>query len=293
MKTKLRIASCQFYVEGDIGKNRAEILRLIDEAAARGARAAHFSEAALSGYGAFEVQDTQQIDWDLLTAATNDICAAARRHRMWVLLGSSHRLTPPNRPHNSVYVINDQGQIVDRYDKRFCTGVLEPRPTLDHCHYTPGNRPCIFEIDGYRCGVLICYDYRFTELYRELKQAGVEILFHSYHNARRDFVEYAHRNLWKELVPATMMAAAGANHFWISATNSTSRYSLWPSFFVRPDGLITGRLDWHQAGVMISDVDPTLEFWDAAAPWRTRAISGTLHSGQLVDDPRSSDRHAI
>lgn len=31
--------------------------------------------------------------------------------------------------------------------------------------------------------VLICYDYRFPELYREYKRSGVEIMFHSFHAA--------------------------------------------------------------------------------------------------------------
>jgi predicted amidohydrolase len=38
-----------------------------------------------------------------------------------VVLGSAHPLTPPHRPHNSLYVISDKGQLVDRYDKRFCS----------------------------------------------------------------------------------------------------------------------------------------------------------------------------
>jgi hypothetical protein len=31
------------------------------------------------------------------------------------VLGSAHPLTPPHRPHNSLYVISDQGHVVNRY----------------------------------------------------------------------------------------------------------------------------------------------------------------------------------
>ena len=72
--------------------------------------------------------------------------------------------------------------------------------------------------------------------------------------------------------------------------NSTARCSSWPSFFVRPDGRITGRLADHEPAVLISEVDPSQEIWDAAGPWRERAMNGRLHSGEPVEDPRTADR---
>lgn len=293
----LRVATCQFSVEADIQHNRRSVLSQIAEAAARGARVVHFCETALSGYVSAEFDDLDQLDWQALHDATHAICAAASQHKVWVLLGSTHRLSEGHRPHNSVYVISDEGQIVDRYDKRFCTGTApqsgEPKQepySRDLAHYTPGDRAVVFEVDGFRCSTLICYDYRFPELYRDLKRRGVEVLFQSFHNARRDEETFVRRNLWRDVVPATMMCHAATNYMWMSASNSSTRYSLWPSFFVRPDGLITGRLVPHEPGVLVSDVSPSLEIWDAARPWRDRAIEGCLHSGSTIDDPRSTDR---
>lgn len=291
MKPILRVASCQFDVEADIAHNLAEILRLIGEAAADGARVAHFCETALSGYAGFDIPDTRALDWNALHEATSVICNAVRQANLWVLLGSTHRLSGDHLPHNSVYVISDEGHLVDRYDKRFCTGVDgDGDPSLDHQFYTPGNHATVFDVDGYRCGIAICYDYRFPELYRDLKRRGVEVLFQSFHNAHRDYRTYHYRNLWRELVPATMVTHAATNFFWTSAVNSTTKYSLWGSFFVRPDGRIIAKLPPHKPGLLLSDVDANLELWDASAPWRQRAMEGELHSGQLIDDPRSEDR---
>jgi predicted amidohydrolase len=244
----------------------------------------------LSGYAGFDVPDTRQLDWQALHNATAAVCQAAREAHMWVLVGSTHRLSEPHLPHNSVYVISDEGQVVDRYDKRFCTGNGDGDPTLDHQFYTPGNHAAVFDVDGYRCGIAICYDYRFPELYRDLKRRGVEVLFQSFHNARRDYRTYHYRNLWRELVPATMICHAATNYFYASAVNSSAKYSLWGSFFVRADGRVMGKLPPHDTGVLMSDIDPELDLWDASAPWRDRAMSGILHSGKLVDDPRSNDR---
>ncbi len=41
----------------------------------------------------------------------------------------------------------------------------------------------IWEINGIRCGALICYEYRFPELLRQYKRDGVQLLFHSFHAA--------------------------------------------------------------------------------------------------------------
>ena len=92
---------------------------------------------------------------------------------------------------------------------------------MDLAFYTPGNHTALFEVDGYRCSGLICYDYRFPELYRELKRSGVEVNFHSFHNARKEYRTFHYRNPWKDVVPATIMCHAACNHMWISACNSS------------------------------------------------------------------------
>lgn len=87
-----------------------------------------------------------------------------------------------------------------------------------------------------------------------------------------------------------MTAAAAASHLWISCPNSSAPESLWPSFFVRADGVTVGRLRRNRAGVLISTADTDEELYDSTAAWRERAMKGVLHSGTLVTDPRSTDR---
>lgn len=285
----VRVATCQFSVEGKIAHNRRWILAQIDQAADQGADVAHFSECALSGYAGVDIPGIESLDWAELRQATEDVMAAAKRRRIWVLLGSTHWLDERTKPHNCLYVIGPQGRIVDRYDKRFCTGQDGKRPTLDLCHYSPGNRPVTFKINGVTCGVGICFDYRFPELYRGLKQLGVEIVFQSFHNARMSVVADQEYNIWKTIVPATMQCRAAENHFWVSANNSTARPSKWASFAVQPDGRITGQLKLHRPGVLITDMSLDCEFFDAPALWRGAAMQQQLHSGTPREHPRSRD----
>jgi deaminated glutathione amidase len=42
--------------------------------------------------------------------------------------------------------------------------------------------------------------------------------------------------------------------------------------------------------VLISTVDTDEPLYDSTAAWRDNAMSGILHSGTVVSDPRSDDR---
>lgn len=289
----IRVATCQFSVEASIESNRRWVMRQLRTAAEREADIAHFSECALSGYAGVDLPSSEDFDWEELRAATEEIMAAARELGIWVILGSSHPLSGSHKPHNSLYVIDSKGSLVDRYDKRFCTGELSPQPSLDLGQYTPGSRPVTFRLKGITCGLAICYEYRFPELYRDYSQRGVKVVFQSFHNARSMVVEDESYNIWKTIVPSTMACRAAENHFWISANNSTARVSRWPSFAVRPDGQIVGKLKLHRPGVLITDMDLDPNFFDAPAPWRKTAIAGRLHSGRLTHDPRSQETRSL
>lgn len=233
--------------------------------------------------------------------------SAGRELRLWVVLGSTHRLTGRHKPHNSLYIITPRGELSDRYDKMFCAGDRTGK-SGDLAHYTSGNHFSEFSIAGVRSGALICHDYRYPELYREYKRRKVVLIFHSYHAAhvtpvrlkalRKGVGLQLHRindgaTLPEITMRAAMHAAASNNYMWISCSNSSARESCWPAFFVRPDGVITGRLRLHTAGVLISTVDTGRRFYDSTAAWRDRVMRGVLHSGKTVQDKRSEDRAVL
>ena len=144
----LRVATCQFPVEPDVLANASYIKKQMRQAAGQGCDLAHFSECALSGYAGVDFPSFKKYDWQLLKECTEEILTLAGELKLWTILGSSHKLTGNHKPHNSLYVINDRGKMIDRYDKRFCTGILKPKPTMDQCHYTPGNHPVTVKVKG-------------------------------------------------------------------------------------------------------------------------------------------------
>ena len=143
-------------------------------------------------------------------------------------------------------------------------------------------------------GVLICHDSRYQELYREYKKYGVQLMFHSYHQAGRTPRKFSQRDdIWGITTPPAMQTYAANNHIWISATNSSQREACWPSFFVRPDGVICGKLTRNRVGVLISEINTETKSYDASADWRDRAMRGIYHSGTIVKDTRSTARRAL
>jgi predicted amidohydrolase len=272
----LKIATCQFAVGASIAQNARSIRRFMHRARKANAEIVHFSECALSGYAGTDLAGFDAYDWDLLRQETLKIMDMAAHLKLWVVLGSTHPLTPPNKPHNSLYLISPEGKIVDRYDKRFATpGDLD--------FYTPGDRFVTFTLNGVVCSLLICFDLRFPELYRELYRQGVQCVFQSFYNARQRGPS-VHTHIMRQ----TMQCHAATNHFWVSMTNSSGRFSPYPSCFIQPDGVIAAQLKPNRPGMMVNTVDLSCDFYDPMADFRQMALAGRLTNGPgPLDDPRS------
>jgi predicted amidohydrolase len=274
---RIRVASCQFPVSSDLYSNYHYIESQIIEAKLKKADVVHFPECALSGYPGTDMMSLENFNWDELHRLTDSVISLARQLNIWVILGSLHRLSGNNKPHNSLYVISPEGKITDRYDKRFCTGT-----DLKYC--SPGDHFVTFRINGITCGLLICYDIRFPELYREYRKLGCDMIFQSFYNARQ-----AKGSIHPVIMPISAQAHAATNYFYMSLSNSSAPRS-WPCHFITPDGLIQNKLEPDTPGILISDADIAETFYDASKEYRDDAINGKLNSGDTVSDPRSDNR---
>ncbi len=281
-KGKLKVATCQFPVGRFVRRNARAICELLRKARKAKADIVHFSECALSGYVGTDFPNFEGYDWDLLREETEKVMALTKKLDLWVVLGSTHKLTEPNKPHNSLYLINPSGKIVNRYDKRFGT-------PGDLRRLSPGDRFVNFTINGVKCSLLICFDLRFPELYRELYRQKVQCIFQSFYNARQSGPS-VHTHIMRQ----TMQCRAATNRFWVSMSNSSGYYAPYPSCFIRPDGKILRQLRSNRSGLMVNTVDVNRTFYDPMADFRDIAISGILNNGRAVtDDPRSSHTKSL
>ncbi len=278
----LIVATCQFAVGASIKRNSRRICDFLHKAKQAKADVVHFSECVLSGYVGTDFPNFKGYDWDTLKEETQKIMVLARELQLWVVLGSTHKLTEPNKPHNSLYLINPKGEIVDRYDKRFCT-------TGDLRRLTPGNRFVDFTINGVKCSLLICFDLRFPEIYRQLYKQRIDCIFQSFYNAKQKGPS-VHTHIMRQ----TMQCRAATNHFWASGANASGYYAPYPSFFIQPDGKIVRQLKANRPGIMVNTVDLTKKFYDPMVGFREMAMEGALGNGtETITDPRSKNTTSL
>jgi predicted amidohydrolase len=121
--------------------------------------------------------------------------------------------------------------------------------------------------------MLICYDVRFPELYREYTKRRVQVVFHSFYNARAK-----HANVHTTIMRPTLQAHAATNHLYVSGTNSSGYYQSWPSIFVLPDGTISQACRQHRRGLILNDISTKDNYYDASGEYRDRAMRGILYS---------------
>ena len=240
---KLRIASCQLPVTGDISKNSKLIQGLIRKASANKADVVHFPETALCGWGKWNNPLFKKFDFEALRRETAVIQKLAAEKKIWVILGSAHRLGSDFKPTNCLYVINNLGQIVDRYDKCWLVNWGDEANT-----FTPGDRLVTFSIGGIRCGLMICNDTNYLQMFNGYAHKGVELLFVSMGHAGFSKDEF-------KIDPHSSVYLALYYHMWIAVSNSSGKYSGLVTHLANPNGMgtLSKRLKRHTTGILFYD----------------------------------------
>jgi len=272
----IKIAVAQSLITPDVHANGSHIRDLMSRAATDGARLVQFTEGALSGYGKAQIRDWSAVDWQALREELEETAAHARRLGLWVALGCNHRLTPPNRPHNSLYVISDEGRLIGRYDKRLCSH----SEVTDW--YTPGSSPFVFEVDGFRFGTLLCIEVQFPELFAEYERLGVDCLLFSAYSKDPMFGIQA-------------QAHAATNCYWLGLATPAQCSRDLPSAMIGPDGHVIDQAPATGAPAIVSTILDRTEPRYAIAltkarPWRALARRGDIYRIRATSDERTADR---
>jgi predicted amidohydrolase len=292
---RLRLAVAQTLVRED-PRSRAElhecgrdVRRLMREAQVAGARIVHFPEGAtcspnkrvMSCDGPDRVgpSDWSRFEWDVLHQELTEIAELARELKLWTVLGSVHRLTEPHRPHNSLYVISDQGRLATRYDERMLSN------TKVSYMYAPGSAPRTFEVDGVRFGCLLGIEVHFPELFSEYERLDVDcVLFSSTCGPSDDS---------GGIFAVEAQGHASTNNYWVSFAVPAQYGSTAPSGLIDPQGKWLARCaQGGEPSVVVADLDDSSENVEVAVfrarPWRRAARAG-VYAAHVVRDPRSDD----
>jgi len=276
---KLRVASCQFPVTGDITSNAGWISNYMLEAAEAGAHLLHTSECCLSGYAGSDFDSHDGFQWDVLRAETQRLRDLATSLGVWLILGSTHYLDAAVKPTNCLYVITPGGNIADRYDKCMCT-------VGDQKAYSAGNRLITQTIRGVEIGFAICYDICYPQIYAAYRELGVTLMLHSFYNARD-----RGKNCLDVLNTRQVPTRCADNLMWAVANNSSHPYSHWGSFVARPDATIAQQLPINEPGMLLHDFPDGLseDGWTHNQLPMRLADGERLWFGEPSGHPRQAD----
>ncbi len=270
-----KLAIAQTEITPDVRRNGRQMRRFMARAARREARLIQFPEGALSGYVKAQIKDWSNVDWTALREELEKTADEAGKLGIWVVFGSNHRLTPPNRPHNSMYIVSDEGRLVGRYDKRLCSN------TEITDWYSPGTEATEFSIDGFRFGCALCIEVHFPELFAEYERRGVDCVL---------FSAYAKDTIFG----VTAQAHAAVNAYWLSLSTPTACSRDLPSGVVAPNGRFVARCRPGRSTLVVHELDrsnPDVEMAiTKARPWRSAARAGHIYEAKRVQDSRSANR---
>ena len=168
---RLKIATAQFeHKSADKAYNLSVIESLSQQAAREGAQVISFHECSITGYSFARHLSKEELlavsEFIPEGESIKRLTQIARKERIVILAG----LFEKDREDNiyKAYVCVDHNGLVVRYRK------LHP---FINPHITPGDQYCVFELMGWKCGILICYDNNVIENVRATSLLGADIIF--------------------------------------------------------------------------------------------------------------------
>jgi predicted amidohydrolase len=202
---------------------------------------------------------------------TERLGAVAASLRSWLLLGSVIERDGDAVTNTSV-LLDRRGAVAARYRKihLFVARLDTGQVVREDDTYQAGTEPVMADVEGWRCGMSICYDLRFPELYRHYAARGAALLL-----VPSNFTQRTGKDHWQVL----LRARAIENQCFVAAANQCGSN---PRTGVESNGHSMAVGPWGEAlaeagteeGVLRAVLDP-------AELERTRTRIPALEHGRL------------
>jgi predicted amidohydrolase len=248
-----RIAAIQMASGPNVKGNLQEAGRLIESAAASGARI-----VALPEY--FAIMGMKDTDKVAVREKPGDgpiqafLSVTAKKHGIWLIGGSAPlEASVPQKVRNSCLVYDKQGNQVARYDKIHLFNLaLGEENYAEERTIEPGDKIVTVDSPYGRIGLSICYDLRFPELYRAMGDVDIIVVPSA-------FTATTGKAHWEPLIRAraienlayVMAPAQGGYHV-------NGRETHGDSMIVDPWGVILDRLP-RGSGVVVAGINPNYQ----------------------------------
>lgn len=263
MSESVSVAAIQMVSGFEVEQNLVRARELLENAANAGVSVAVLPE----NFAAFQSRHVLEIGRAESRAMEGSIQSflerEARRLGIWIVGGSLPLATRPDgsdvegdRVRATCLVVNAEGQQVARYDKihLFDAEVGDKHGRyLESAVFEPGDSVVTVDTPAGRLGLSICYDLRFPELYRRLREEGAEWVV-----VPSAFTHRTGEAHWEPL----LRARAIENQFWVCAPNQGGQHDerrrTWGhSMIVDPWGKVVAETD-EGPGVIHAALDTQL-----------------------------------
>ena len=236
----MKIGAYQFAVSGEVEKNLEKIMEAISQASKNHVKLLVFPECALTGYPPYDIEKASEIEPDQVNRALEKIRLSAVQNDMHIILGTITAKDGKN--YNSAVMISPNKPSIF-YHKRALWG-------WDQENFSTCEKDGIFEIDGLKIGVRICFEVRFPEYFRELYRKHTDlnvILFYDV-SVFDDFERY-------ELIKSHIRTRAVENVCYTLSVNTIKPYQTAPTALYDKSGRTLGELERNQEKLFLYDLD--------------------------------------
>jgi nitrilase len=172
-----KVAAVQMASGPKIAGNLNEARRLIENAAEQGAKLVVLPEF-------FAIMGMKETDKLAVKEQPGSgqiqtfLSEMARKHKIWLVGGSIPlQANSPNKVRNSCLVFNESGEQVARYDKIHLFNLdLGNEQYHEADTIEAGDQVVVVDSPFGRIGLAVCYDLRFPELFRAMKDVDIIVL---------------------------------------------------------------------------------------------------------------------
>ena len=236
----MKIGAYQFPVAKEITENLKHMEEGARTAAKEGVRILAFGECALTGYPENGEEHIRIIAECPVDEYIKNVGEIAKRFGIFLLFGSVRKRSSGWT--NCAFLASPDGTVAPVYEKRALWGWDKDLFTQpNECEYKDG----VFEVDGMRFGVRICFEVRFPEYFRELyrlKPDAVFVLF----NDRDEAINPERYGL----ITAHLRTRAVENIYPIVSVNTSLAFQCAPTAAFDEDGSIVAELPLNQSGFL-------------------------------------------
>ncbi|QDT40908.1 (R)-stereoselective amidase [Gimesia alba] len=243
MKQRFTVAACQLFdVQDDLEQTLEEIIEYATQATDEGATLVCFPENYLQGYTVDERQARRRAI-DLSSVQFAEILKQLKPLRPTLVIGLIEKVE------ESLYitaVVVQRGKLLGHYRKN--------RLTAGERLYAAGTETPVFEVDGLRFGINICYDTQCSQRAAAVANQGAALVVCPCYN----MLHPENAETWKEKHNAIRAERARETGLWLLSSDVTGerdgQISYGPTAVIDPGGDVVAQVPLLEEGLLVQEI---------------------------------------